>query len=62
LKAAAAELVRVKVDILVVGSCGLAKILRDQTSTIPIVVVGCGFDMVTVGLAASLARSGGKGA
>jgi ABC transporter substrate binding protein len=40
--------------------CGLAKILRNQTSTIPIVVVGCGFDMVTAGLAVSLARPGGN--
>ena len=51
---------RLKVDVLVVGSCGLAKILRDQTSTIPIVVVTCGFDMVSLGLAASLARPGGN--
>ena len=60
LKAAAAELVRLKVDVLLVGSCGLAKILRDQTGTIPIVVAGCGFDMVTFGLVASLARPGGN--
>ena len=60
LKAAAAELVRLKVDVLLADSCGLAKILRDQTSTIPIVVGGCGFDMVTFGLAASLARPGGN--
>ena len=60
IKAAAAELVRMKVDVLVVGSCGLAKILRDQTSTIPIVVAGCGFDMVAFGLVASLARPGGN--
>jgi putative ABC transport system substrate-binding protein len=60
LKAAAAELVRLKVDVLVTGSCGLAKILRDQTSTIPIVVASCGFDMVAIGLAASLARPGGN--
>jgi len=60
LKVAAAELVRLKVDVLMVGSCGLAKILRDQTSTIPIVVAGCGFDMVAFGLVASLARPGGN--
>jgi len=60
LNTAAAELVRLKVDVLVVGSCGLAKILRNQTSTIPIVIVGCGFDMVTAGLVASLARPGGN--
>ncbi len=60
LNAAAAELVRLKVDVLVVGSCGLAKTLRNQTSTIPIVIVGCGFDMVSAGLAASLARPGGN--
>jgi len=60
LKAAAAELVRLKVDVLLVGSCGLAKILRNQTSTMPIVVGGCGFDMVDFGLVASLARPGGN--
>jgi len=60
LKAAAAELIRLKVDVLVVGSCGMAKIVRDQTSTIPIVIAGCGFDMVTFGLVASLARPGGN--
>jgi len=60
LKAAAVELVRLKVNVLLVGSCGLAKILRDQTGTIPIVVAGCGFDMVAFGLVASLARPGGN--
>ena len=60
LNAAAAELVRLKVDVLLVGSCGLGKILRNQTSTIPIVVAGCGFDMVAFGLVASLARPGGN--
>jgi len=60
LNAAAAELVRLKVDVLLVGSCGLAKILRNQTSTMPIVVGGCGFDMVDFGLVASLARPGGN--
>ena len=57
LKAAAAELERLKVDVLLVGSCGLAKILRNQ---MPIVVGGCGFDMVAFGLVASLARPGGN--
>jgi putative tryptophan/tyrosine transport system substrate-binding protein len=56
----AAELVRLKVDVLVVDSCGLAKVLQRQTSTIPIVAARCGYDMVTAGLAASLARPGGN--
>ncbi len=38
LRAGAADLVRLKVDVLFVSSAGLAKILQLETKTIPIVV------------------------
>jgi putative ABC transport system substrate-binding protein len=60
LHASAAELVRLKVDVLVVPSGGLAAIAQAETRTIPIVVVASGFDFVTAGFAASLARPGGN--
>ena len=60
LHASALELVRLKVDVLVVPSCGLAKIAQGETRTIPIVVRSCGYDLVTAGLVASLARPGGN--
>lgn len=60
LRASAAELVRLRVDVLVVPSCGLAAIAQGETRTIPIVVASCGTDMVTAGFAASLARPGGN--
>jgi len=60
LHASAVELVRLKVDVLVVPSCGLAKIVQGETRTLPIVVYACGFDLVTAGLVASLARPGGN--
>jgi len=55
----AAELVRAKVDvILVVGTRPIA-VTKQATSTIPIVVGGAG-DLVRAGLVASLARPGGN--
>jgi len=60
LHASALELVRLKVDVLVVPSCGLAKIAQGETRTIPIVIQTCGYDLVTAGLVASLARPGGN--
>src|SRR5262245_53717309 len=60
LHASAAELVRLQVEVLVVPSCGLAAIAQGETRAIPIVIQGCGFDLVTAGLAASLARPGGN--
>jgi putative ABC transport system substrate-binding protein len=59
-RASAAELGRLKVDVLVVQSGGVAAIAQGETRTIPIVVAGCGGDMVTAGFAASLARPGGN--
>src|SRR5437879_1197935 len=59
LRAGAADLVRLKVDVLYVGSAGLAKILQLETKTIPIVVGRADNDLVAGGLLASLARPGG---
>src|SRR5713101_5353466 len=60
LRTAAADLVRLKVDVLFVGSAGLAKILQLETNTIPIVVGRADNDLVAAGLVASLARPGGN--
>jgi putative ABC transport system substrate-binding protein len=60
LRAGAADLVRLKVDVLFVGSAGLAKILQLETKTIPIVVGRADNDLVAAGLVASLARPGGN--
>jgi ABC-type uncharacterized transport system substrate-binding protein len=57
---AAAELVRLKLDVILAWSAGTVKLLTMETSTIPIVAVGSGPDLVTRGLAASLARPGGN--
>src|SRR5215468_11496888 len=57
----AAELVRLKVDIIVVAS-GDATIraAKNATKTIPIVMAGLGSDPVTAGHVESLARPGGN--
>jgi ABC-type uncharacterized transport system substrate-binding protein len=60
LHASAAELVRLKVDVLFVPGAGLARIAQGETRTIPIVVAASGFDLATAGLVASLARPGGN--
>jgi putative tryptophan/tyrosine transport system substrate-binding protein len=60
LRAGAADLVRLKVDVLFAPSAGLAKLLQLETKTIPIVVVGAGSDLVEAGMVASLARPGGN--
>ena len=60
LRAGAADLVRLKVDVLFVGSAGLAKILQLETKTIPIVVGRADNDLVAAGHVASLARPGGN--
>jgi putative ABC transport system substrate-binding protein len=59
-KLAAADLVRLKVDVIIVWSNGLAKLVQTETKTIPIVVIGAGPDLVSGGLVASLARPGGN--
>ena len=60
LRAGAAELVRLKVDVLFVSSAGLAKIVQLETKTIPIVVGRAEGDLVAAGLVNSLARPGGN--
>ena len=54
-----AELVRLKVDILVVGSMSAALAAKQATQAIPIVFIGAP-DPVESGLVASLARPGGN--
>jgi putative tryptophan/tyrosine transport system substrate-binding protein len=55
----ATELVRLKVDVLVVSGTGAVQAAQDATSTIPIVMASLG-DAVREGFAASLARPGGN--
>jgi putative ABC transport system substrate-binding protein len=56
-----AELVRLKVDIIVVAGGGrLIRAAMNATKTIPIVMVGDGGDPVELGLIESLARPGGN--
>jgi putative ABC transport system substrate-binding protein len=57
--ALAAELVRIKVDVLLVGPTPAALAAKDATTTLPIVMAGVG-DPVGSGLVASLARPGGN--
>jgi ABC-type uncharacterized transport system substrate-binding protein len=59
LPALAAELVRLKVDVLLVVITPAALAAKDATTTIPIVMAGVG-DPVESGLVASLARPGGN--
>jgi putative ABC transport system substrate-binding protein len=57
----AAELVRLKVDLIVVaGGVGQVRAAKNATKTIPIVMVGGGVDPVVAGLIESLARPGGN--
>ena len=57
--ALANELVRLNVDIIVVGGSGVARATQQATKTIPI-VVGTAGDLIRTGLVASLARPGGN--
>jgi putative tryptophan/tyrosine transport system substrate-binding protein len=57
----AAELVRLKVDILVVaGGIHWIRAAKNATKTIPVVMVGVGNDPLEAGLIESLARPGGN--
>jgi len=55
----AADLIRLKVDVIVAFVTKAAEVAKSQTSTIPIVMVGVA-DPVGAGLAISLARPGGN--
>jgi putative tryptophan/tyrosine transport system substrate-binding protein len=55
----AADLIRLKVDLIVAFVTKAAEVAKDQTSTIPIVMVGVA-DPVGAGLVTSLARPGGN--
>src|SRR5262249_51142926 len=56
----AAELVALSVDVLVAQGVGALRASKSATSTIPIVSLGAGADLVEVGLVDSLARPGGN--
>ena len=57
----AQELVRLPVDIFLVGVCGKElDLIRSLTATIPIVVMTCNEDMVESGLVKSLSHPGGN--
>ncbi len=57
----ATQLVRLKVDVIVVDACGAPLNATSQaSSTIPIVVAACNDDLVATGLISSLARPGGN--
>jgi putative ABC transport system substrate-binding protein len=57
----AAEVVRLKVDIILVGGGVIPiRVAKNATKTIPIVMMGQGLDPVTAGLVESLARPGGN--
>jgi putative ABC transport system substrate-binding protein len=57
----AAELVRLKVDIIVTaGGSAMVQAAKNATKTIPIVMAGGGADPVEAGLVESLARPGGN--
>jgi putative ABC transport system substrate-binding protein len=57
----AAELVRLRVDIIVVaGGIHWIRAAKDATKTIPVVMTGVGNDPVEAGLIESLARPGGN--
>jgi len=60
LRTGAADLVRLKVDVLFVSSSDLAKILQRETKTIPIVVGRADEDLVAARLVDSLAKPGGN--
>ena len=61
LPALAAELVKLKVDLIVVAEgLGPIRAAADATTTIPIIMAGGGLDPVEAGLVDSLARPGGN--
>jgi putative ABC transport system substrate-binding protein len=60
LHAFAAELGRLKVDVLVVTNVGVATIARLEAKDTPIVIYSSGLDLVRIGFVSSLARPGGN--
>jgi putative ABC transport system substrate-binding protein len=56
----AAELVRLKVDVIVAVASPMIQAAKQVTATIPIVMSGSGADPVTAGFVASLRRPGGN--
>jgi ABC-type uncharacterized transport system substrate-binding protein len=60
LPALAAELVRLKVDIIVTGGDQPIQAAKNATKTIPIVMVGAGVNPVEAGFIESLGRPGGN--
>jgi putative ABC transport system substrate-binding protein len=56
----AAELVRLKVDVIVANSPPEIRAAKEASSTIPIVMLGIPVDPVAAGFVASLARPGGN--
>jgi putative ABC transport system substrate-binding protein len=57
----AVELVRLKVDVIVVGGgAGVIRAAKNATKTIPIVMIGVGADPIEAGLVETLARPGGN--
>jgi ABC-type uncharacterized transport system substrate-binding protein len=56
----ATELVRLKVDIILVSTGATIQAAKNATETIPIVMVGLAADPVGLGLVESLARPGGN--
>ena len=57
----AAELVRLKIDIIVAaGGAVVIPVAKNATKTIPIVMIGVGLDPVEAGYVESLARPGGN--
>jgi len=56
----AAELVRLKVDVIVTAAPSSTRTVKEATSTIPIVMGGVGGDPMAEGFVATLARPGGN--
>jgi putative ABC transport system substrate-binding protein len=56
----AAELVRLRVDVIVAAGSQLIRVAKQATNTVPIVMSGAGTDPVASGFVASLARPGGN--